>query len=500
MRSTLSAGFSLPAQRRQTSSEIASLEVEADAVADRLSMPANRLGSVQPAFGQSGAPAVPNVVKAALLENAQPLDASTRSFFQPRFGYDFSRVRLHSGEAAAESARLLDARAYTVGEHVVLGSPLDTPGAFSSRRLLAHELAHVVQQGGGMPLPGRAPHGPSQIAVPAHVARQSLAPGGSTASSARDDFLRAVDRGDAVGIESALARLTEQERGAISANPQALATLDRKLPAVTRLLVRMKLQFGQDLPADVRALVSAAEDGDADRVVTVLRANVRLRDPKDVPGLRAMLLSVFATDARKQAAVANAYVLTKDEMLAYARQSPHLVEQEAQAKRTLMSAQGRDLNLVADTNPGQTQTNSPSGTIIVSAPGGREDFALKYSHELSNLRRDLLTRDAQGRGGSPKPDQYRSGDAYADAILQWEAESVVDRAIVGAELGSHEGWISDLGRDFKAGKISKADMLKRVVAALGQFTSVGEDNRQRPARQNYKLQWERWAALAQPRH
>jgi hypothetical protein len=454
---------------------------------------------VQPAFGQSGAPAVPNVVKAALLENAQPLDADTRSFFQPRFGYDFSRVRIHSGEAAAESARLLDARAYTVGEHVVLGSPLDTPGALSGRRLLAHELAHVVQQGGGMPLPGM-PHGPSQIAVPAHVARQSLSSGGSTAPNARDNFLRAVHRGDAVGIQSALASLTEQERRAILADPQARASLNRELPPVTRLLVRMKLQFGPALPTDVRALVSAAKDGDADRVVTLLRANVRLRDPKDVPGLRAMLLSVFATDARKQAAVANAYVLTKDEMLAYARQSPHLVEQEAQAKRTLMSARGRDLNLVADTNPGPTQTNSPSGTIIVSAPGGREDFVLKYSHELSNPHRDLLTRDAQGRGGSPKPDQYRSGDAYADAILQWEAQSVIDRAIVGAELGSHEGWISDLGRDFKAGKISKADMLNRVVAALGQFTSVGEDNRERPARQNYKLQWERWAALAQPKH
>jgi hypothetical protein len=500
VRGALSAAVSLSAQRRQTRSDIASLEAEADAVADRLSMPPHRQGSVRPAFGQSGAPAIPNVVKAALLENAQPLDANTRSFFQPRFGYDFSRVRIHSGEAATESARLLNASAYAVGEHVVLGSPLDTPVAFSSRRLLAHELAHVVQQGGGMPLPGRAPHGPSQSAVPAHVARQSLSPGGSTAPTARDDFLRTVHRGDAVGIESALARLTEQERKSILADPQARASLDRELPPVTRLLVRMKLQFGPALPADVRALVSAAEDGDADRVVTVLRANVRLRDPKDVPGLRAMLLSVFAADARKRAAVANAYVLTKDEMLAYARQSPHLVEQEAQAKRTLMSAQGRDLNLVADTNPGQTQTNSPSGTIIVSAPGGREDFALKYSHELSNLRRDLLTRDAQGRGGSPKPDQYRSGDAYADAILQWEAQSVVDRAIVGAELGSHEGWISDLGRDFKAGKISQADMLKRVVAALGQFTSLGEDNRERPARQNYKLQWERWAARAQPRN
>lgn len=493
VRGALSSDASLSARSWQTRSDIASLEAEADSVADRLSMPPHRQGLVRPAFGQSGAPAVPDVVKAALLENAQPLDSDTRSFFQPRFGYDFSRVRLHSGEAAAESARLLDARAYTVGEHVVLGSPLDTPGTLSGKRLLAHELTHVVQQGGGMPLPG-APHRPSQVAVSAHVARQS------TASNGRDNFLRAVHRGDAVGIERALASLTEQERAGLLADPQARALLDRELPPVSRLLVRMKLQFGPALPADIRALVSAAEDGDADRVVTVLRANVRLRDPKDVPGLRAMLLSVFATDARKQAAVKNAYVLTQDEMLAYARQSPHLVEQEAQAKRTVMSAQGRDLNLVADTNPGQTQTNSPSGTIIVSAPGGREDFALKYSHELSNLRRDLLTRDVQGRGGSPKPDQYKSGDAYADAVLNWEAQSVVDRAIVGAELGSHEGWISDLGRDFKAGRISQADMLKRVVSKLEQFTSVGEDNRERPARQNYKLQWERWAARAQPGH
>jgi hypothetical protein len=446
---------------------------------------------VRPAFGQSGTPALPDVVEAALHENAQPLDTNTRSFFQPRFGYDLSRVRIHSGEAAVESARLLDARAYTVGEHVVLGSPLDTLGAAASRRLLAHELTHVVQQGGGMPLPG-VPHGPSQTAVSAHVARQSTAPSG------RDSFLRAVSRHDAVGIESALANLPEQERAALLADRQARALIDRELSPVSRLLARMKLQFGPTLPADVRALVSAAEDGDANRVVSVLKANVRLRDPKDVPDLRAMLSSVFATDAKKQAAVLNAYVLTEDELLAYARQSPHLVEQEAQTKRTLMSAQGRGVNLVADTHEGKTETNAPSGTIIVSAPGGREDFALKYSHELSNLRRDVLTRDAQGRGGSPKPDQYKSGDAYADAVLEWEAQSVVDRAIVGAELGSHESWLSDLGRDFKAGKISQADMLKRVVAALGQFTSRGDDNVERPARQNYKLHWEQSAARARP--
>jgi hypothetical protein len=73
-----------------------------------------------------------------------PLDSDARAFFEPRFGHDFSNVRLHTGAKAAESARSVGALAYTVGNDVVFGQ---SSGAVDARnRLLAHELAHVMQQ------------------------------------------------------------------------------------------------------------------------------------------------------------------------------------------------------------------------------------------------------------------------------------------------------------------------------------------------------------------
>ena len=75
-----------------------------------------------------------------------PLPDSERSFFEPRFGRDLSGVRLHTGADAAASARALDAQAYTVGDNVVFGAGRYAPGSASGRRLMAHELMHVVQQ------------------------------------------------------------------------------------------------------------------------------------------------------------------------------------------------------------------------------------------------------------------------------------------------------------------------------------------------------------------
>lgn len=79
----------------------------------------------------------------------QPLDAATRTFFEPRFGHDFSRVRVHTGTGAEQSAKDLSAHAYTMGNDVVFGAGRFAPGTIEGRRLMAHELAHVVQQAGG---------------------------------------------------------------------------------------------------------------------------------------------------------------------------------------------------------------------------------------------------------------------------------------------------------------------------------------------------------------
>lgn len=80
----------------------------------------------------------------------QPLDRDTREFMEPRFGRDFSRVRVHTDAPAAGSAAAVNARAYTLGHHVVFGAGQYEPGTDDGRRLLAHELTHVVQQRGSL--------------------------------------------------------------------------------------------------------------------------------------------------------------------------------------------------------------------------------------------------------------------------------------------------------------------------------------------------------------
>ena len=88
---------------------------------------------------------VPSTVHEVLRSPGQPLDAETRAFMEPRFGHDFSGVRVHTDAKAAESARAVNALAYTVQRHVVFGLGLYAPTTDAGRRLLAHELTHTIQ-------------------------------------------------------------------------------------------------------------------------------------------------------------------------------------------------------------------------------------------------------------------------------------------------------------------------------------------------------------------
>jgi hypothetical protein len=78
-----------------------------------------------------------------------PLPKSTRAFFERRFGHDFSRVRVHTGEPAVEAAKSVKAKASTMGKDVVFGTGQYSPDTGSGKHLLAHELTHVVQQSCG---------------------------------------------------------------------------------------------------------------------------------------------------------------------------------------------------------------------------------------------------------------------------------------------------------------------------------------------------------------
>jgi len=97
------------------------------------------------AAGLDGADAPP-IIREVLRSPGQPLDKATRDFFEPRFGRDFSRVRVHTDAQAADSASVTTASAYTVGHNIAFGDGQYSPGTNSGRRLIAHELAHVAQQ------------------------------------------------------------------------------------------------------------------------------------------------------------------------------------------------------------------------------------------------------------------------------------------------------------------------------------------------------------------
>lgn len=96
--------------------------------------------------GESRDDAVPSIVNDVLRSPGQPLDATSLAFMEERFAHDFSDVRIHHDAQAAESALAVEARAYTVGNDIVFGAGEHSPTTESGRHLLAHELAHTVQQ------------------------------------------------------------------------------------------------------------------------------------------------------------------------------------------------------------------------------------------------------------------------------------------------------------------------------------------------------------------
>ena len=147
------------------------LEREADRVADRvMAMPTAvaDVGGAPPAINRkcavcddeetlqakpSGvteavAVAAPESISEVLRSPGRPLDTATRAYFEPRFGHDFSGIRVHADAAAAASAREIGAHAYTVGRHVVFAAGRFAPASNDGRRLIAHELTHTVQQAG----------------------------------------------------------------------------------------------------------------------------------------------------------------------------------------------------------------------------------------------------------------------------------------------------------------------------------------------------------------
>ncbi len=143
-------------------------EQEADRIADQvLAAPVHPSASgtaprIQRFSRQSNGQmdAAPASVDQVLATPGRPLEPALRQDMEQRFGHDFSQVQVHTDPKAAESARSVNALAYTVGNNIVFGANQYAPATYSGRRLLGHELAHTIQQrsGTGAP-PSSDPHG-----------------------------------------------------------------------------------------------------------------------------------------------------------------------------------------------------------------------------------------------------------------------------------------------------------------------------------------------------
>lgn len=156
-----------PADAEQTNMVSSGAGDELEQEAERISENVDGATPLRPAIG-GGHPhgqrfprrsdersdAVPTSVRRVLASPGTPLSPTLQQHMEDRFGCDFSRVRLHSDHAAEHSAAEVDAQAYTVGNDIVFGAPGPAPATQQGRRLIAHELTHVVQQSSSPSEPG----------------------------------------------------------------------------------------------------------------------------------------------------------------------------------------------------------------------------------------------------------------------------------------------------------------------------------------------------------
>ncbi len=149
-------------------------------------------------------PADPADSKQLAAAPGQPLAAASRRFFEPRFGHDLSEVRIHTGAPARDAANRLNARAFTLGSHIVFGAADSAPESLSTRAVMAHELAHVLQQreigrSFVQRLPG--PAGPAPAKTPEEQMREDVGNALSSASAALEHAIATRDSAGFVAPE-----------------------------------------------------------------------------------------------------------------------------------------------------------------------------------------------------------------------------------------------------------------------------------------------------------
>jgi hypothetical protein len=166
----------------------------------------------------------PPIVHEVLRSSGQPLDTDTRQFMESRFDHDFSQVRVHTDSRAAESAQAVNALAYTIGNDIAIGAGQYSPRTSAGKKLLAHELAHIIQQedlnlqsaataqqfsiqADTSPLENEADHAAEHVAAGGQAQMISTAPAGSLQRQGRG----ISDRGQLCGDFSDFLRFLKMD-------------------------------------------------------------------------------------------------------------------------------------------------------------------------------------------------------------------------------------------------------------------------------------------------
>lgn|GEM_PF-5676364 len=218
----------------------------------------------------------------AVRSGGQPLSPSARSYFEPRFGRDFSDVRVHADSGAAETSRALHAQAFTYRNHIAFAAGRYVPDTIPGRKLLAHELTHVVQQGtGGSWQVRRAPDDPAPTVSPAP------APPGPAVSSSQPAAPLDPDAQEAL-MHDAIRGLTGVSQPTV--DHVAKSVEDNESAAAWNVLMAFGGEAGVNaafdtLSAEVRKQV------DEDSSTDFRKANPTA-DPKRDPAAQAAALSM----------------------------------------------------------------------------------------------------------------------------------------------------------------------------------------------------------------
>ena len=276
-----------------------------------------------------GIPAPP-MVHQLLRSPGQPLDPATRAFMEPRFARDFSHVRVHTGAVAEESAKQINARAYTVGQNIVFGDGRYTPGTQSGRSLIAHELTHVLQQSA---LSDHAAYSENHHAVPpipqlrpaADFVQRAFDPDWDDTQTARDIDDKAWDQAHPFAyIRERFADLSSNEEdnvGAafvqlqsdlnlarIAANPDGRRTLDIIYQAIITGNVSdfQRKQAARILQA--KQLTPPKDRQAAEKEFSRIESEKKMIFPVRNTGLFRISAAVFHADLTPQGKVAVEYV------------------------------------------------------------------------------------------------------------------------------------------------------------------------------------------------